>query len=153
MFEPTDQDLFVPTLIHDIIENKLELNTSLQRLIITWFPFALTETYWSELETSPELETLDNLISRKLPDSVPVVRLVVTMLQSDLRATNVSSKRLIFDEFCERVPLRLFPRCESRGIVRCVRDKEDVLLRDPFDLDLLEGTLTTATSWIASLRI
>jgi hypothetical protein len=148
-FEAANDEIhcWVLSLVQEFIEMKIEPSTSLQRLIITWSPSSLAGTYWSKLESSPELAGLDDLISRKLPDLFLVVRLVVTMRQqSELRNMDVNLRRLDFDEFCDRVTLKLFPMCENRRIVRCVRSGEDLLLRNPFDLDLLEGTSTIATA-------
>jgi hypothetical protein len=46
-----------------------------------------------------------------------------------------------FDEFCENLRENIFPRCEERGIMMCIRKWDDMLVGDPFDSDLLKGML------------
>jgi hypothetical protein len=52
-----------------------------------------------------------------------------------------SFPEVYFDEFCENVRENIFPRCEERGIMTCIRKGDDTLAGDPFGPDLLKGML------------
>jgi hypothetical protein len=58
-----------------------------------------------------------------------------------------------FDEFCENVRERMFPKCEGRGIVKFIRKGEYPLLRSPFDFELLEGMLPITGVMIRYFKI
>jgi hypothetical protein len=122
-----DPDTRTIPVIQEYMKSIIEPHMSLCRLILYWSPETLERTLWQ----GTDIQTLDKLFSEKLPDLFPLVRLVVA-LDSELG--------LGFDEFCERVRVGMFPRCEHRGIVRCMRIGDELLGWDPFDIEL-ERTL------------
>jgi hypothetical protein len=106
--------------IHKLIRI-IEAHMSLRSLIIYWSPATLEHALWQGTDVE-QLQRLDELFSGRLPDLFPLMKLVAALDLNQVAG-------LEFDEFCERVRVGMFPKCDHRGIVHvgCRRIGEDLL--------------------------